>query len=103
LKAQSSYSQSVDSLPLKELNKEFFKGIKARERAAYLQKVHALDSAELSLYKDSILPACEQQLVQATEDVNFLNNLLIVEEQEKKFYQYSALGLAIVVFLQIIF
>jgi hypothetical protein len=101
--AQSSYSQSVDSLPLKELNKEFLKGIKAREKAVYLQKVHTLDSTELKLYKDSILPECEAQLILATEDVNFLNNLLIEEEQEKRFYKYTAFGLAILVVLQIIF
>ena len=85
------------------MNKEFLKGIKARERAAYLQKVHTIDSTELKLYKDSILPECEAQLILATEDADFLNNLLIEEEQEKKFYKYSSIGLAILVVLQIIF
>jgi hypothetical protein len=103
LKAQSSYSQSVDSLPLKELNKEFLKGIQARERVVTLKKMHAVDSAELHIYKDSLIPFYQTAVTLANEDVDFLNNLLVVTEQEKKFYQYSALGLAIVVFLQIIF
>lgn len=85
------------------MNKEFLKGIKAREKSAYLQKIHTLDSTELRLYKDSIIPECESALILATEDVSFLNNLLIEEEEEKRFYKYSAFGLAILVVLQIIF
>ena len=103
LKAQSSYSQSLDSLPLKELNKEFLKGIQARERVVTLKKIQTADSIQLHIYKDSLIPYYQTAVTLANEDVNFLNNLLIVEEQEKKFYQYTALGLAIVVFLQIIF
>jgi hypothetical protein len=85
------------------LNSEFLKGIQARERVVTLKKIHAADSIELHIYRDSLIPFYQTAVTLANEDVNFLNNLLIVEEQEKKFYQYSALGLAIVVFLQIIF
>jgi len=54
--AQSIYSQSLDSLPLKELNNEFLKGIQARERVVSLKKIVKTDSVQLSLYKDSIIP-----------------------------------------------
>lgn len=54
--AQNIYSQSLDSLPLKELNNEFLKGIQARERVVSLKKIVKTDSIELSLYKDSIIP-----------------------------------------------
>ena len=93
MKAQSSYSQSLDSLPLKELNKEFLKGIQARERVVTLKKIQIADSIQLHIYKDSLIPYYQTAVTLANEDVNFLNNLLIVEEQEKKFYQYTALGL----------
>ena len=56
LMAQSIYSQSLDSLPLKELNNEFLKGIQARERVVSLKKIVKTDSVQLSLYKDSIIP-----------------------------------------------
>lgn len=56
LTAPSIYSQSVDSLPLKELNNEFLKGIQARERVVSLKKIVRTDSIQLSLYKDSIIP-----------------------------------------------
>ncbi len=56
LTAQSIYSQSLDSLPLKELNNEFLKGIQARERVVSLKKIVKTDSIQLSLYKDSIIP-----------------------------------------------
>ncbi len=56
LTAQSIYSQSLDSLPLKELNNEFLKGIQARERVVSLKKIVKTDSVQLSLYKDSIIP-----------------------------------------------
>jgi hypothetical protein len=85
------------------LNKEFLKGIQARERVVALQKIHAVDSAQLKIYRDSIIPYYQSALTIAVEDVDFLNESLIEEEKAKNFYKYSALGLVIVVLLQIIF
>ena len=62
LMAQNTYSQSVDSLPLKELNDEFLKGIQARERVVSLKKILKTDSVQLSLYKDSIIPNYKKAL-----------------------------------------
>lgn len=62
LTAQNTYSQSVDSLPLKELNDEFLKGIQARERVVSLKKIIKTDSVQLSLYKDSIIPNYKKAL-----------------------------------------
>jgi hypothetical protein len=39
------------------LNKEFLKGIQARERVVILKKIHAADSAEIRIYKDSLIPS----------------------------------------------
>lgn len=103
LKAQSSYSQSLDSLPLKELNKEFLKGIQARERVVTLKKIHATDSIQLHIYKDSLIPFYEDAIGIAAEEIDYLNIELIKSNQEKKFFKYTSLGLAILVLLQIIF
>jgi len=103
LKAQSSYSQSVDSLPLKELNNEFLKGIQAREKVAILKKIHAADSIQLRIYKDSLIPFYQDAVGIAAEEIEFLNIELIKSEQEKKLFKYTSIGLAIVVLLQIIF
>lgn len=103
MKAQSSYSQSVDSLPLKELNKEFLKGIQARERVVALKKIHSTDSAQLRIYKDSLIPYYETAVGMAAEDVDFLNNLLTEEEQEKKFYRAGFFTSVALVVLLIIF
>jgi hypothetical protein len=103
LKAQSSYSQSVDSLPLKELNNEFLKGIQARERVVMLKKIHAADSIQLHIYKDSLIPFYQDAVGIAAEEIEFLNIELIKSEQEKKLFKYTSIGLAIVVLLQIIF
>ena len=54
--AQSTYSQSLDSLPLKELNDAFLKGIQARDKVVSLKKIVKTDSIQLTLYKDSIIP-----------------------------------------------
>ena len=69
LTAQNTYSQSVDSLPLKELNDEFLKGIQARERVVSLKKIIKTDSVQLSLYKDSIIPNYQKALDTAKVEI----------------------------------
>jgi len=53
---QSSYSQSLDSLPIKELNNEFLKGIEAREKLHILKQIRHDDSMQLAFYKNILIP-----------------------------------------------
>jgi len=69
LTAQNTYSQSVDSLPLKELNNEFLKGIQARERVVSLKKIVKADSLQLHYYKDSIVPNYQKALDTAKVEI----------------------------------
>jgi hypothetical protein len=85
---QSSYSQSVDSLPLKELNNEFLKGISAREKLHTLKQIAKLDSIQLSLYKDSIVPNLEKLTIKQDKDIVSLETKLEDSKQTIKFYRY---------------
>ena len=67
--AQNTYSQSVDSLPLKELNDEFLKGLKARERVVVLKKIIKVDSIQLVYYKDSLVPNFQKALDTAKVEI----------------------------------
>jgi hypothetical protein len=84
------------------LNKEFLKGIQARERVVTLKKIHSADSIQLRIYKDSLIPSYDSALTLAVEDVDFLNNLLIEEEQENRFYKsgfFTSLGLLVLLLI----
>lgn len=85
------------------MNKEFLKGIQARERVVILKKIHAADSAEIRIYKDSLIPSYENAIGVAVEEINYLNVAITQSEQQRKFFKYTSFGLAIVVLLQIIF
>jgi hypothetical protein len=93
LKAQSSYCQSVDSLPLKELNNEFLKGIKARERVVLLKKVIHNDSIQLSIYKDSIVPGMQKSIDTSRKELVKLYSKLESREKVIKGYRYTSIGL----------
>ena len=69
LMAQNIYSQSLDSLPLKELNNEFLKGIQARERVVSLKKIIKTDSIQLIYYKDSLIPNYQKALDTAKVEI----------------------------------
>ena len=69
LMAQNTYSQSLDSLPLKELNNEFLKGIQARERVVSLKKIIKTDSIQLIYYKDSLIPNYQKALDTAKVEI----------------------------------
>lgn len=103
LTAQSSYSQSLDSLPLKELNNEFLKGIKARERVVVLKEIIRVDSLQLDLYKDSIVPNYENMVKKSKEEVTKLNRDLAIKESELKIYRYGFIGMAVLAVLGFIF
>lgn len=90
----SCYSQSLDSLPIKELNNEFLKGISARERLHQLKKVSKLDSIQLSLYKDSLLPSYDVQMKECRKEIYYLMDTIEQKNNLIKIYRYSCLVLA---------
>jgi hypothetical protein len=99
LTAPSIYSQSLDSLPLKELNNEFLKGIKARERVVVLKTVIHLDSQQISLYKDSIVPSYQQMIEVSKKEVYDLNRTIDRKDAEMKLYKYGFVGMSILAIL----
>ena len=99
----SSYCQSLDSLPLKELNNEFLKGISARERLHYIKKIAKLDSIQLSLYKDSIVPKYEAAISKSTKAITELNSTVAEQKTLIKLYRYSCVILALATIGLVIF
>lgn len=91
--AQSCYSQSLDSLPIKELNNEFLKGISARERLQYLKNTVKLDSLQLSLYRDSIVPNFQFQVKESKKEIIRLNTVIDEKNYFLKLYRYSCIAL----------
>lgn len=67
--APNCYSQLAENLPLRELNNEFLKGIKARERVVVLKQIIAADSAIISNYKDSVVPVFQHSLDTARQEL----------------------------------
>ena len=92
-----SFSQSQDSLPIKELNNEFLKGIEAREKLHILKDVVKLDSIQLSLYKDSIVPSMQTSLNKSKDEITRLDWELYQTRQVLQMFKYTTLGLAIFV------
>ena len=103
MKAQSSYSQSVDSLPLKELNNEFLKGIKARERVVTLKELRRLDSIQLATYTDSIVPNYERVISKSKEEVTKLYTKVELQEAEMKVYRYGFIAMSVLAILGLLF
>lgn len=81
------------------MNNEFLKGIKARERVVVLKNIIAIDSQQLNLYKDSIVPNYEKMVAKSKDEVSKLNRALEVKEFELKFYRYGFIGAALVAVL----
>jgi len=64
------------------LNNEFLKGIKARERVVVLKTVIHLDSQQISLYKDSIVPSYQQMIEVSKKEVYDLNRTIDRKDAE---------------------
>lgn len=84
LTAQNIYSQSLDSLPLKELNNEFLKGIQARERVVSLKKIIKTDSMQLVYYKDSLIPNYQKALDTAKVEIVRLDTKVKAQQETIK-------------------
>jgi hypothetical protein len=103
LKVQNSYSQSLDSLPLKELNKEFLKGIQARERVVALQRIRKADSVIIHNYKDSVVPSMQHVIDTTGVELRKYYKLYDDSQSELKFYKKGFWGAVVLSFLLIIF
>jgi hypothetical protein len=90
-----SFSQSQDTLPIKELNNEFLKGIEAREKLHILKQVVKLDSIQLSLYKDSLIPNMQKGLDTAKLEIVRLEGKLSSTESLLGVFQYTSIALFI--------
>ena len=77
------------------MNNEFLKGIKARERVVVLKGIIHIDSQQLNIYKDSIVPNYEKMVKKSKEEVTKLNRDLEIKEFELKFYRYGFIGAAV--------
>ena len=101
--AQNTYSQSLDSLPLKELNKEFIKGIKARERVVVLKQIVYQDSLIIKTYKDSIVPEMQLTVQMAEQALDETCYQLDETESKMKTYRGAFFGTLALLVLSIIF
>jgi hypothetical protein len=92
-----SFSQSQDSLPIRELNNEFLKGIEAREKLHILKDVVKLDSIQLSLYKDSIVPSMQKTIDKSREEISRLDWELYDTKQILGIFKYTSAILSVLV------
>jgi len=75
------------------LNNEFLKGISARERLQYLKNTVKLDSLQLSLYRDSIVPNFQFQVKESKKEIIRLNTVIDEKNYFLKLYRYSCIAL----------
>jgi hypothetical protein len=76
------------------LNNEFLKGISARERLQYLKNTVKLDSLQLSLYKDSIVPNLQLQVKDSRKEIIRLNIVIDDKNYLLKIYRYTCIALS---------
>jgi hypothetical protein len=79
------------------LNNEFLKGIEAREKLHILKDVVKLDSIQLSLYKDSIVPSIQTSLNKSKDEITRLDWELYQTRQVLQMFKYTTFGLALFV------
>jgi hypothetical protein len=85
------------------LNNEFLRGIKARERVVVLKSVIHLDSQQINLYRDSIVPSYQQMVEVSKIEVIRLNRVIDRKEAEMKLYRYGFIGMSILAIIGFIF
>lgn len=69
------------------MNKEFLKGIQAREKVASLNKIIKTDSLIIKNYRDSIVPALEIAL--DTTEVELVMYYKLYDESQTKLCMYK--------------
>ena len=92
---QDSYCQFLDSSQLKELNSEFLKGIKAREKVVILKEIHKTDSLTIVLYKDSIIPNYKHALDTSKQTIIILDERLKSQQDTLLAYKRGFWGMLI--------
>ena len=85
------------------MNNEFLRGIKARERVVVLKSVIQLDSQQINLYRDSIVPSYQQMVEVSKIEVIRLNRVIDRKEAEMKLYRYGFIGMSILAIIGFIF
>ena len=91
----SGYSQSLDSSKIDQINEELLKGIQARKQVVILKNIVKLDSIQLSLYKDSIVPNLQDGITKSKAEIIRLDTELIKAKKRLTFYQYTTGGLSL--------
>ena len=84
------------------MNNEFLKGIKARERVVILKNVIHLDSQQINLYRDSIVPNYQVMVEESKKEVTRLNRVIDRKNLEMKIYKYGFLGMSILAIFSLI-
>jgi len=85
------------------LNKEFIKGIQAREKVASLNKIIKTDSIIIRNYRDSIVPDLEWALDTTESELYMYYDLYNESETKLSFYQKGFWGSIALVVLLVIF
>jgi hypothetical protein len=85
------------------LNKEFLKGIQARERVVALNKIIKNDSIIIHNYKDSIVPNLQVALDTTEVELVMYYKMYDDSQQQLCFYRKAFWGTAILSLLLIIF
>lgn len=78
------------------MNNEFLKGISAREKLHTLKQIAKLDSIQLSLYKDSIVPNLEKLTIKQEKEIVSLKTKLEDSKQTIKLHRSLSLFLILV-------
>lgn len=77
------------------MNKEFLKGIEAREKLHTIKNIVKLDSIQLSLYKDSIVPNLEKSNQECKESLTEVNYKLHTTKETLYWFQITTAWLAL--------
>ena len=91
-----SYCQTLDSLTIEQINQELLKGIKARKEVKILKNIVKVDSIQLSLYKDRIVPNLQDGITKSKVEIIRLDTELFKAKKRLTFYQYTTGGLSLV-------
>jgi hypothetical protein len=78
------------------LNNEFLKGIEAREKVVQLKKIIKVDSAQLSLYRDTIVPEYQEALTRSENLLIEREEFIISQTKWIKFLSYLSGGLGLI-------
>lgn len=85
------------------MNKEFLKGIQAREKVASLNKIIKTDSIIIRNYRDSIVPDLEWALDTTSAELDMYYDLYTETDNKLRIYKHAFWGSLALVVLLVIF